>query len=84
MYIFHGAITTHIHFLVHIQAGEIATSTTDRLSECVAKACNKKTDIRGRMWCSKEESMTVERIVGTRCRGMWWQIGRFSDRDWRL
>ena len=30
------------HFLVHIQAGEIATSTTDRLSECVAKACNKK------------------------------------------
>ena len=30
------------HILVHIEAGEILTSTKDRLLECVAKACNKK------------------------------------------
>ena len=29
------------HILVHIQAGEILTSTEQRLSESVSKACNK-------------------------------------------
>ena len=30
------------HILVDIQAPEIATSTKERLLQCVAKACNKK------------------------------------------
>ena len=52
--------------LVHIQAGEIATCTEQRLSECVEKAVDKKETAEAECDLVKE-SKRVEMIVDTWC-----------------
>ena len=51
------------HILVDIQAPEIATSTKEKLLQCVAKAWDEKSHSRSSIQCGEAESRKVETIL---------------------